>query len=74
MRERVGLLIFNPIKKCILIKNFICNEFAEGDSNTIRYSPKVVKYEYVLLLNNDTVVDRTFPEELVDVAENSYGW
>lgn len=42
--------------------------FAEGNNVGIRYALKK-EADYILLLNNDTVVDSSFLEELIKVAE-----
>ena len=59
-------------KKLILIKNEKNYGFAEGNNIAMRYTLKALNLnpDYVLLLNNDTVVDREFLGELVKVAEN----
>ena len=61
---------FPSWKKLILIKNGENYGFAEGNNIAIRYALKVLKPEYVLLLNNDTVVEGAFLDELVTVAES----
>ena len=58
-------------QKLILIKNGANYGFAEGNNIAIRYALKVLNPKYVLLLNNDTVVDRAFLNELITVAESS---
>jgi GT2 family glycosyltransferase len=57
-------------RKFILIKNGKNYGFAEGNNIAIRYALKVLNPEYILLLNNDTIVDRTFLDELVNVADS----
>lgn len=54
----------------ILIKSGKNFGFAEGNNIGIRYAFKALNPEYVLLLNNDTVVDRDFLTELVNVTES----
>jgi len=62
-------------KKKKLIKNFSLIEnnknygFAEGNNITIRQVLKEKQSPYILLLNNDTVVDKNFLNELVKTAE-----
>jgi len=56
-------------RKLILIKNEKNYGFAEGNNIGMRYALKGLNPEYVLLLNNDTVVDKKFLRELVKVAE-----
>ena len=55
-------------RKLILIKNEKNYGFAEGNNIAMRYALKALHPDYVLLLNNDTVVDREFLGELVKVA------
>ena len=57
-------------RKLILIKNEKNYGFAEGNNIGIRYDLKALNPDYVLLLNNDTVVDKEFLGELVKVGES----
>jgi len=43
--------------------------FAEGNNIAVAYALNALHPDYVLLLNNDTVVDRRFLSALVDAAE-----
>ena len=52
-----------------LIKNDRNSGFAEGNNIAVAYALNVCDLDYVLLLNNDTVVDRRFLNELVNGAE-----
>lgn len=54
--------------KLILIKNDKNYGFSEGNNIGIRYSLKNLKSDYILLLNNDTVVDKYFLQELIEVS------
>ena len=45
--------------------------FAEGNNIAVAYALNALHPDYVLLLNNDTVVDRRFLSELVDAAEHN---
>ncbi|WP_174590882.1 glycosyltransferase family 2 protein [Methanocella conradii] len=56
-------------RKLILIKNEKNYGFAEGNNIGIRYALKALNPDYVLLLNNDTVVDPEFLSNMVKVAE-----
>ena len=56
--------------KMILIKNEENYGFAEGNNIAMRYALKALNPDYVLLLNNDTVVDKEFLGELVKVGES----
>ena len=56
-------------RKIKLIVNDRNYGFAEGNNIAIREVMKAGKSKYVLLLNNDTVVDKRFLDELVKVAD-----
>jgi GT2 family glycosyltransferase len=55
-------------RKLIIIKNKKNYGFAEGNNIGIKYALKALNSDYVMLLNNDTVVDNIFLDELVKVA------
>ncbi|WP_410507581.1 glycosyltransferase family 2 protein [Methanosarcina hadiensis] len=57
-------------KNLILIKNNENYGFAEGNNIAINYALEFLKPDYILLLNNDTIVDSSFLNELVEIAEN----
>lgn len=57
-------------RKLVLIKNEKNYGFAEGNNIGMRYALKALNPDYILLLNNDTVVDKRFLDELVKVAES----
>jgi GT2 family glycosyltransferase len=59
-----------PNRKLIFIKNEKNYGFAEGNNIAMRYALKALNPDYILLLNNDTVVDKEFLTELVKVAES----
>lgn len=58
-------------KKLILIKNTENYGFAEGNNIAIKFALKVLNPNYVLLLNNDTVVDPNFLTKLINIAESN---
>ncbi|NQE54445.1 hypothetical protein C5S29_12710, partial [ANME-1 cluster archaeon GoMg3.2] len=58
-------------RKMIIIKNEKNYGFAEGNNIGMRYALKALNPDYILLLNNDTVVDREFLGELMKVAESN---
>jgi GT2 family glycosyltransferase len=60
---------FDTNKKLILIKNKVNYGFAEGNNIGIRYAIKEFNPAYVLLLNNDTVVEKNFLLDMVKVAK-----
>lgn len=64
--------IANPVSRnnLILIKNNENYGFAEGNNIAISFSLEALKPDYVLLLNNDTVVDPNFLTELIRIAES----
>lgn len=57
-------------KEIILIKNEINYGFAEGNNIGIRYALRIFNPDYILLLNNDTIVDKKFLGEMVNTGEN----
>jgi GT2 family glycosyltransferase len=57
-------------KNLILIKNDNNYGFAEGNNIGIRFALNKLNPDYILLLNNDTVVDPYFLTELIHAAEN----
>jgi GT2 family glycosyltransferase len=61
---------FNKFKGLILLKNHKNYGFAEGNNKAIQYALKNLKNDYILLLNNDTVVDKEFLTQLVNIAKN----
>jgi len=57
-------------RRMIIIKNEKNYGFAEGNNIGVRYALKALNPDYVLLLNNDTAVDKEFLGELVKIAES----
>lgn len=57
--------------KLVMINNEKNLGAAEGYNVAIRYALKENSADYVLLLNNDVIVDKNFLKELVRVAESS---
>jgi GT2 family glycosyltransferase len=57
-------------RKLIMIKNEKNMGFAEGNNIAMRYALKALNPDYILLLNNDTVVDKEFLNEALDVAKS----
>jgi GT2 family glycosyltransferase len=58
-----------PNTKIILIKNGKNYGFTEGNNIGLRYAEKLFGPNYILFLNNDTVVDYEFLNELIYVGE-----
>ncbi len=56
-------------KKLFLIKNYANYGFAEGNNIGIRFAVNILNPKYILLLNNDTVVDHDFLKEMVNIGE-----
>lgn len=56
-------------KKLLLIKNRENYGFAKGNNIAIDYTIKYDKPDYVLLLNNDTIVQKDFLTKMIDVAQ-----
>jgi GT2 family glycosyltransferase len=57
-------------RKLVLIKNKENYGFAKGNNIGIKFALESLKTSYTLLLNNDTVVDKEFLKELIQVAES----
>jgi GT2 family glycosyltransferase len=66
-----GLVDLPSNRKLILIKNEKNYGFAEGNNIGIRYAFNALDPDYILLLNNDTIVDPRFLAGLVKVAEDN---
>ncbi|WP_297480865.1 glycosyltransferase family 2 protein, partial [Thermococcus sp.] len=62
---------FNVNRRMILIKNMENYGYAGGNNIGIKFALSILNPDYVLLLNNDTVVDPNFLTELVKVAESN---
>ena len=58
----------NSNNKLILIKNDHNAGYSEGNNIGIKFSLGILNPDYILLLNNDTVVDENFLAELVTFA------
>lgn len=58
-----------PHKKLIVISNNKNHGFGGGNNIAIRFCIKSILSDYILLLNNDTVVDPQFLIELIRIAE-----
>lgn len=56
-------------RRMTIIENDKNYGFAEGSNIGIRYACKALDPEYILLLNNDTVVREDFLSELIDIAK-----
>ncbi|NJE09258.1 glycosyltransferase family 2 protein [Thermococcus sp. M39] len=61
---------FDVNRRLILIKNKDNYGFAGGNNIGIKFALSVLNPDYILLLNNDTVVDKNFLTELVKAAES----
>ncbi|WJI10168.1 glycosyltransferase family 2 protein [Methanobacterium sp. CWC-01] len=60
----------NINKELILLKNAKNYGYAKGNNIGIRFTFMALNPEYILLLNNDTTVDRNFLKELMEAAKN----
>ena len=56
-------------KQLIIIENDFNYGFAEGSNIGIRYALNTLQSDYILTLNNDTVVDKDFLVHLIKAAE-----
>ena len=61
----------NTNKQLILIKNEINYGFAEGNNIGIKFALNNYNTDYILLLNNDSVVDEDFLRTLVQEGEKN---
>ncbi|MGZ4886022.1 MAG: glycosyltransferase family 2 protein, partial [Halobacteriota archaeon] len=59
-----------PYNRLILIKNEKNYGFSSGNNIAIQFALNFLEPDYVLLLNNDTVVEKRFLTELVTVSES----
>ena len=57
-------------RRLILIRNDKNYGFAGGNNVGIRFALRALHPDYILLLNNDTVVDRSFLTELVNLMKS----
>lgn len=57
-------------RKLILYKNKNNEGFTEGNNIAMRFAIACLDPEYILLLNNDTVVDTNFLTELIQVGQS----
>jgi GT2 family glycosyltransferase len=68
--DRSGAVAQQANDALTVIKNDKNYGFAEGSNIGVAYALNAFDPDYILILNNDTVVDRHFLRALVDVAEN----
>lgn len=69
--EKLDLDSLLPNRRLIIIKNEKNYGFAEGNNIGIEFAFRHLKPEYILFLNNDTVVERNFLEELVKAIKDN---
>ncbi|OPX60225.1 MAG: N-glycosyltransferase [Methanobacterium sp. PtaB.Bin024] len=60
-----------PSKKLFLIKNDKNEGFAEGNNIGIRYVLNNLNPDYILFLNNDTIVDKEFLVQMLKISESN---
>lgn len=60
----------NGFPRTIIIENDDNYGFAKGNNIGIKYVETSMNPDYILLLNNDTVVDKEFLKELIYIAES----
>jgi GT2 family glycosyltransferase len=68
--DRSGAVAQRGDYALIAIQNDRNYGFTEGNNIGVAYALNAFNPDYVLLLNNDTVVDQHFLSALVDAAEN----
>ncbi|MGB9978579.1 glycosyltransferase family 2 protein [Methanobacterium sp.] len=69
--ESVKQTVNSTSKSLVLIKNHENYGFAEGNNIGIKYALDKLNSDYILLLNNDTVVDKDFLKELVNTGKSN---
>jgi GT2 family glycosyltransferase len=69
--QNLNLIDPNNPDSLTLIKNDANYGFAPGNNIAIKYTTRMHEPDYVLLLNNDTVVESDFITKLVQTAENN---
>lgn len=62
---------FSGKSNLFLIKNNENHGFAGGNNVGIKFAQNIIKSDYILLLNNDTVVEKGFLEPMIEISENS---
>jgi GT2 family glycosyltransferase len=60
---------FPPNRRLRIIENHTNTGYSDANNVAIRYACRALSPDYVLLLNNDTIVEKQFLCELVSVAE-----
>ena len=68
--EKMDQFSISSSRRLILIKNDKNYGFAEGNNIGMKFALEILDSDYILLLNNDTVVDKDFLSELINVAES----
>lgn len=67
--DETNLLNMNSNKRIFLIKNEKNYGFAGGNNIGIRFALKKLMPDFILLLNNDTVVQKDFLDEMIKAAQ-----
>ena len=65
------IMHYSSNQTLIVIKNEKNYGFAEGNNIGIKFALKTLNSEYILLLNNDTVVHRDFLNKLIEITESN---
>lgn len=67
--EKIQLKNIDAIRKIIIIKNFENKGYTDGNNIGMRFAAEYLDSDYIIILNNDIVVDLDFLNELVTVAQ-----
>ncbi|MDI3501476.1 MAG: hypothetical protein PWP22_1247 [Thermoanaerobacter sp.] len=62
----------DPDRRIILIKNKDNYGFTKGNNIGAKFALNILNPNYILFLNNDTVVDSTFLDELIKISESQF--
>lgn len=68
-KKEQSLSTFPPNRRLRIISNDTNTGYSDANNVAMRYACKALRPDYILLLNNDTVVDKRFLSELVSIAE-----
>ena len=68
-KKESSLSTFPPNRRLRIILNDTNTGYSDANNVAIRYACRALSPDYILLLNNDTVVEKRFLSELVSVAE-----
>ncbi len=69
--DLVDYLTDDLASKIVIIKNKVNHGFTTGNNIGMKYAIRCLSPDYILLLNNDTVIKKNFLEELVRIGNEN---